>query len=417
MYKKLCFTIFAMAIVALCSSCSSTHEEDYTYSIDRVWWSDSIDTNQDHYVSSKRLNFDVHIQENVTRTINARVFYKLHDASSFTFYAFLGEHTAYGSDTKNPFFVPIGSPNAELPRGYYDFKIEIYEAGKTRIEATTGQKDSVQTSTQRFEQSSNDKNYTIHAQWMDKYDRSNNSYWRYAKLVLNVDIDAPLNKNVYAKLYYKKSVDTTYQLYYQFPTFSIYYNNAQDTVSCFVGTPTLELAHGTYDFKIEMYEAANNILVALVDESTLELNDVKFESEKDDSYYYTISKVWWSNPIDLDGDSYTSFRKLNFEVDVDKNETRTIFAKIYYMPPDTSDYLKYDSTANFNITGSLQSNVYTSNIGLSQTMLDSAKYNFLISIYEPTADTVEAFQTSASSTTDTTLANQKFETPSQDVKK
>ena len=416
MFKKIFLMISALVIFAFCFSCNKTHEEDYTYSIDRVWWTDSIDTNQDHYVQSKRLNFDLRIQENVTRTVNARVFYKLHDASSFTFYAFLGEHTANGSDSKNLFFIPIGNPNKELPRGNYDFKIEVYEAGNTRIEATTGQKDSVLLTMQRFEQSSNDKNYSINVRWSNQFDRSNNSFWRYAKLILNVDVDAPLTKNVYAKLYYKKSVETVYKIYHEFPNFSIYDQNVQDTVSCFVGTPAIELEHGTYDFKIELYESANNILVALADESTPELNDVKFESEKDDSYFYTISKVWWSDQVDLDGDTYTQFRKLNFAVEVDKNESRTIFAKIYYMPPDTSDYLKYDSTANFTITEKLPTNIYSSNIGYS-IQLDSAKYNFLISIYEPTADTVEAFQTSVSSSTDTTMANQKFEVLTHDIKK
>ena len=311
-------------------------------------------------------------------------------------------------------FVPIGDPNKELPRGFYDFKIEIYEPGNNRVEAVPGSADSARISNQRFEESSNDKNYSIQTWWSHKYDRNNNNYWRYALLNLNVDIDAALQKNVYAELYYKKSVEATYRPYHAFSNFSIYSTDIQDTVSCFVGTPDVELESGTYDFRIELYESGSNILVALADESMPELNDIKFESEENDSYYYTISKVWWSDAIDLDNDTYTQFRKLNFKVDVDKNEERTIFAKIYCLFPDSTEYSKYDSTANFKIKGDLSNNLYSVNIGTSSAELDSAKYSFLISIYEPTQDTVEAFQISVSGSNDTTLAKQKFEPFSHD---
>jgi hypothetical protein len=409
--------LFTSIIIAACFSCSKDEEEDYTYSIEKVWWSDSIDTNFDGYAQSKRLNFNVHVQEEVSRRINARVFYKLHEASSFTFYAFMGERDVLGGGADNNFFVPIGSINKELPRGFYDFKIEIYEPKFNRIEASTGSQDSTVLTNQRFEESSNDKNYSIHTWWSDKRDRNANNYWRFARLNINVDIDAALQKNVYAKIYYKNSVESEYRIYYEFPVFSIYWRNIQDTVSYVIGSPTIELESGAYDFRIELYESGSNILVALSDESSPELNDVKFESEKDDEYYYTISNVSWTDPIDLDNDSYTQFRKLNFKVDVDKNDERTIFAKIFYKLPDSTEYNNYDSTANFKIKGSIQSNVYTVNIGTSAVQLDSARYDFLISIYEPTEDTVEAFQTSVSASTNTILAKQKFETRLTDIKK
>ncbi len=415
MFSKICLLFFLLLIIFLSESCKKIEEENYTYSINKIWWSDSIDTNLDGYVSSKRLNFDLHLQENVARTVNARVYYKLHDASSFTFYAYMGDQSTQGGNTDNNFFVPIGKPNKELPRDFYDFKIEVFESNSGRTVAVSDSKDSTQLTVQRFEESSNDKNYSIKTWWSDQYDRNNNGYWRYATLQINVDIDTALTKNIYAKLYYKNSLDNTYQLYHQFPSFTIFDHDSSNKVSCVIGSPTIELQSGTYDFRIEVYESNNNILVALADESTPELQGVKFESEDSDTYHYTISKVWWSDQIDLDGDGYTQYRKLNFKTDVDQNANRTIYAKVFYLHPDSSEYSMYDSTANFNISGTSQNNNYSVNIGGTSTQLDSAEYDFLISIFEPSKDSVEVFEVSANITTDSVLVNQKFEPDSSDV--
>ena len=76
-------------------ACDTTEEPpDYTYVIDNVFWSDSLDGNQDGYIQSKRLNINVHLAENVSRIIEAQVFYKRKESSDFSFY---GSHP-YESD-------------------------------------------------------------------------------------------------------------------------------------------------------------------------------------------------------------------------------------------------------------------------------------------------------------------------------
>ena len=44
------------------------------------------------------------------------------------------------------------------------------------------------------------------------------------------------------------------------------------------------------------------------------MSNQKFESEEEDSYFFTITNVWWSDSTDIDGDFYTSARKINFDV-------------------------------------------------------------------------------------------------------
>jgi hypothetical protein len=152
------------------------------------------------------------------------------------------------------------------------------------------------------------------------------------------------------------------------------------------------------------------------------LNNQKFESEDDDSYYYTISSVWWSDSTDMDGDSFTSIRKLNYNIDVDKDESRTLFAKVYMRlheanPTDSSNYdILYDSTAIFTISGASESDSYFSWIGTdTTTTLDSNRYDILITIYDAISfDTTETAAVSLSGFTEPILNDQYFETTSQD---
>ncbi len=89
MIRKIIFAVFAIVLVFLSQRCKTVEEEpDYTYSIDSVWWSDSIDANHDGFTSYRKLNFDVHLKEDVSRAIRGRVFYQPVEASEFTFYAF-----------------------------------------------------------------------------------------------------------------------------------------------------------------------------------------------------------------------------------------------------------------------------------------------------------------------------------------
>ncbi len=421
MFRYLIVVLLIMTF-ALLYSCNTVEEKpNYTYSIVKVWWSDSLDSNLDGYAQFKRLNFDVHLTQNVTRIINARIYYKLNTASNFSFYAFSGDKLIQGKNKDNNIFVPIGLPNPELERGKYDFSIEIYEKDSDKLKARTDSVENKILSNKKFEKSSSDKSYSITPHWSNIYDGNGNGYWRYARLNLDVNIDDNVTRTVTAKIYYKESSVDTFALYHTIPNFTITDHSSSDTVSYVIGSPTTTLDHGIYDFRVNLYEAKNNMLVAFIDQYTNpnNLKDKKFESEDEDSYYYSIPHVWWSNQVDLDSDSYTSFRKLHFDVDVDKNVQRTIFAKIFVKAdttnePDTLDYSLYDSTANFNITGSNTNDAYSIPVGFPN-QLDSNKYDIMISIYDAQVkDTLQKVETSISGMQDSILAYQKFETAKQD---
>ncbi len=404
------------------NSCNTVEKQpDYTYTIESVWWSDSLDTNLDGYAQFRRLNFNVHLAEEVTRTVQARVYYKLKDASDFSFYAYSVETDVAGGGVNNNLFVSIGKPNKELPRGNYDFSIELYEAGSTRLEAKT---DStfLKLFNIPFEESNNDDTYSLNVWWSNQYDRSQNGYMRSATLNLDIDNNQNLTKNVDIKLYYKLSADTNYTLLNSINNYQVK-GLQPDTISWQIGDPDMILERNQYDFRIDVY--SSNILVAFVDKEDPVLKEVQFETLDEDIYHYTISRVWWSDSVDVDGDSYTQFRRLHFDVDVVENEQRTVFAKLFVLNPDTVSnpdsvqYEKYDSTANFQITGTSTQDSYSIAVGTSQTELDSAQYNFLLSIFEPPnpVDTLDYVAATVSGETDSILYRQKFETITQDTTK
>jgi len=408
-------SLFLIVIVALIFvySCSATEEEDYTYSIEEIWWSDSIDTNADGYFQFKRLNFNLQIVENVTRMIDARLYYRLQGASEYTFYAFSGEKQVVGAGSDNELNMVVGYPNDELPRGYYDFKLEVYELDNTRLETYIAAEDTSLMQHQAFEESTNDKNFSINVWWSDIMDRNQNDYWRFASLKIDVDVDADIQKTLDADIYYKLSSEADYQLYCSIPDFTIFGTDILDTVSCIVGSPSIELDYGAYDFRIELLES--NRLVAILDEVVDELDDIQFEPEENDSYYYSIASVWWGIKDDQDGDGAARSRSLNIDVDVDKDELRSVFAKIFIRHPDSTDYEKYDSTSSYNIFGATSADFFSTDIGSTVTELDSADYDFLITIYENLPDTLQVVEAAISAASESKLEDEKFETIAQDT--
>ena len=424
--KKFIILIPILAIIAIFFSCDTVEEEvNYTYSIDSVWWSDQIDGNADGYPQFERLNFNVQIEENTSQNISGRVYYKLKEASSFSFYAFSEDKKIMGSNEDNYLFVSIGNQNKELQRGIYDFSIEIFQNNQSDIKAEPDSLQLVTLSSKQFEQSANDNTFTLNISWIDKYDRTGNGYNRSAFLVIDANNNEAVTRNLDAKLYYKRSEDVEYQLYKERSNFEIYSDSDNDTIIFLVGVPNTQaeqseytqLEYGEYDFRVDITETGKSSLLAFQDVENPRLSKQKFETEDEDSYYFSIDSVWWSDPTDLDGDSYTSLRKIHFDVNLDKNETKTLFAKIYLRSEDddSTDYnVFYDSTSNFTIRGTKTSDTYSTWIGLDTTKLDSNRYDILISVYDAVIDSPQVAEATVSSILYDVLKLQPFETAVQD---
>lgn len=433
--------IIHFIVILLAASCVVENKEnDYTYSIEKIWWSHEMDGNDDGYVQYKRLNFNVHLAEDAVRTIGSRIYYKLSGASNYSFYAYSSEKQVAGQNIDNEFTIPIGSPNKKLPHGKYDFAIEIYEQNSEHLEAKNGSIDSLVLVNNAIEPPDNDNSLTMSFWWENQYDFNENGYCRHAKLFIDANITRdssnvlPLSKTVIPKIYYRSSKQEKYTLYHKFSETTIAGESLTDTISCVIGNGNEEIGYGnqeltydSYNFLIELYDATNDKLLAFADYLTPELNDRKFETKQNDSYNYSVKNLHWQNNPnnDLDGDKYTTSRILKFDVDVDKeNVKRSIYAKIFLhsdtnVDEDSLEYTQYDSTKTYDIFGGKE-NTITVEIGSksfdSSRNLDSNKYNFFISIFDEARqiDTVETYVASFDFFNDTTLFQQKFEKAEQD---
>lgn len=408
--------IFLLAVLFFAAaSCDTEEDIDYNYYVDNIFWSDVLDGNQDGYVQFKRLNFSVFLIEEVTRNIQARIYYKPQDASTFSLYAITPETEVTGGETENRIFYSIGTPNKELTRDFYDFSIEIYEVNKNRLEAQTDSQ-FTELYNNKFEESGNDNSCFVNFWWSNSYDRDANTYWRHATMNINVYSNNTYNKKVDVKVFYKKSAEETYKLFQTKSDYSVK-GELEDTLKYVFGLPELKLTYDQYDFRIEVYRSDINTLVAFKDPEDPLLNDIEFESDEEDSYHYSFSNVWWSNSVDVDGDQFTHFRELNFDVDVVEDEDRIVYAKVFYLHPDSTDYTLYDSTSYFTVRGITNSDKYKVSIGPTKTELDSNLYNIMISIYEIVNISDRSVELSTSGDNDTLLFKQKFETFLQDTLK
>ena len=412
--------IFLAVAFHFCDVSEVEEVEDYTYSITKVWWTDSVDNNSDGYLTSKTLNLNLDLKENVTRTVLAQIYYKLEDAATYSFYGFSEEYIFEGVNSPLSMEMIIGVPNKELNRGIYEFQIEIYEKDSDRREAIISAKDSNGTvlTGQTFEELASDQIYTLTTWWNQIYDHNENGYARFATLGLNVDIDGDYEKELTANILIKGPGEDEYEPYLSSDKFTIKGTDISDSLNFLIGARGEELSSGMYDFKIELKEIGSFYPVASADaDNDVNLNDVKFELYDEDSYLYSIvsETLNWIDPADNDNDGYTTFRKFVLDVNVDKDATRDMFAKIYVRHPDSTEYQIYDSTAVFQIYGSANIDTIQIPVGTAGVALDSAKYSFIIAVYEDVPDSMKVVEANIGGDKEgDILYMQQFETAAQD---
>ncbi|MFH2031337.1 MAG: hypothetical protein ABIJ40_12100 [Bacteroidota bacterium] len=437
--KKIILMLIPMLMLFLLviSSCDTTEPDkpkNYNYSISKVFWTDSVDNNKDGHTTNRVLWIHVNLEENVTRTIEARLYYKPTLVSTYTYYGSTAELNIDGINSPLTIQYMIGPPiGRELMYGTYDFSVEIYEIGSERIEASATKEDTSVTGSdfltgQNFEALNTDQIYSVKVWWKNIIDKNGNGNAQKAELFVDVNIDDDLTKEVTTELYYKERNDEKYALYAYEGPYQIKYNVDADTVKFKVGEPPNELKQGQYDFKIVVYEEGFYFPVAILDPDAAEPDPMvdslvsrKFETNVDDGYYYTIKSVEWLSGVDANSNGYYAKRSLTMDVNVDKNEQRKIWVKVFYQHKDSARSKEYTTffntdTTSHSINGLNDANdKFTVEIGGitdSTKLLYKSEYNFLVDILEFGAEDI---MTSAGSKTHAVLALQKFETATQDT--
>ena len=126
--------LYIITIAALLFNQSCTKPDiDYTYEIKNLHWTDEgLDHDLDGYATSRTLECQINLLENVERDIVIKVYYKLSETRDYIFYhsyekpGFIG-----GADVT--VLIPVGLVK-ELTEGTYSFLVEVYEKDSKRLE-------------------------------------------------------------------------------------------------------------------------------------------------------------------------------------------------------------------------------------------------------------------------------------------
>ena len=424
MKTRIFLALGLISLILLNPACKK-EEIDYTYDIlDIQWADDGLDFDQDGYITSRNLQFSVSLLEKETRDIEIKVYYKLSETKEYVFYSSTDIVGVVGGEN-TPVLIKLGL-NPELTKGMYSFLIEVYETDNNRIEA------SKEIENMLFERLATDQNYELEAWWTDQYDYDFDEFPRSANLHINVNVTNEVKKNVKVEVLYKKAlIDSAYTSYFKSDYYEI---SAADDDVIVVETDDLprDMGQGPYDFKIIVMEKNVFSPVLIYDgELASSLNLVPFESEWEDFYHYSLNleNTKWVQEVDADGDGFVVSRILRLDMDIEKDETVSIKAKVYRRPvireidedndDDDDDFVLIDSTKYFQISGASISDTIWLPIGNyiadSTLMMDSAKWEIMLSIFEVVPNDTIEFRYAIDSIDNTFFRNLKFELGLEDI--
>lgn len=389
----------------------------YTYSFYNVWWANTVDNDDDGYHSYGELSFDVDVNSG-THSIYARISFKNYLTSTYTTYYTTASFDITGYESGDTYWVAVGAPNSEPERGIYDFKIEIFDANTHQLLVTEGPEDDSDLDNVYIEPAADDgistESYSVYnAWWTDTVDNDEDGYTWYRKLNMDIDCSSGTH-NIYVKVFYKLASVSTYSEYFTTGLFSITEYSTGDAIWVAIGSPNMELTHALYDFKIEVFREGGSVAVATEEpafDSDLDDNLIEYALEDGaNDRTFDVYDAWWSDDVDADSDGYSSYRKINFDIDVSSG-SYPVYVRVYYKTASASSYTTYFTTGAFMITGYNSGDSQWVAVGLPNTQLAHNTYDFKLEVYIPNSATLRAVSEPGD---DASLDNQDFEPVAED---
>lgn len=388
-----------------------------TFSIYSVWWANQVDNDDDGYYYSAQLSFDVDVNSG-THAIYARISYKSYLNSTYLTYYTTETFEITDYNASDAYWVYMGTPNTELSHGIYDFKIDIYDADTDEWLVMKGPEqdsdlDNVYVETAAEDGSSSETYSVYNAWWTDAVDNDGDEYPWYRKLNMDIDCSSGTH-NIYVKVLYKYASGSTWTDYFETGVFAITEYSSGDAIWVAIGSPNAELGHTLYDFRIDVYKEGGSSPVASMDPSgDSDLNDMAAETAVEDGANdrtFDVYDAWWADEVDGDSDSYTSYRKLYFDVDVSSGSW-PVYVRVLYKTASASTYSTYFTTTRYMITGYNSSDAHWVAVGLPNTQLPHNSYDFRVEAWVPGTSAAKA---SSDAADDSSLDNQSFEMASED---
>jgi hypothetical protein len=129
----------------------------------------------------------------------------------------------------------------------------------------------------------------------------------------------------------------------------------------------------------------------------------------------TIKNIWFSNYIDKDNDGYSSYARLNLDLDTNTDDF-SIIVKISVRPHSNISSDPYDiyfQSAPFTINGETTGDAVYTDIGGSNAELTEGHYDFLVQVYS--ASDLSEIMAEVSAATHIDINAIKFENSYQDL--
>jgi len=117
------------------------------------------------------------------------------------------------------------------------------------------------------------------AEWTDEVDNDGDNFYSQANLSVDVDVTTGGEANVYLKIYAKTTSASTYDFIHQTSSFRIVDDNYDDAWSVAISG----FNHESYDFKVEVFFAGDNIVQHEMDKSSdPDLGPINLETAAED---------------------------------------------------------------------------------------------------------------------------------------
>lgn len=128
--------------------------------------------------------------------------------------------------------------------------------------------------------------------WCNSFDKNQDGYLSFSGLCMNLNnTDKGIDK-LRLKLYIREENEDDYYLYFTSKEFEYTQDGNAEQIQLNVGIEGHELERGKYNFRLDIYESDNSVLLASIGPSHKELSLQKFETEK-----YDASEVEFENEI------------------------------------------------------------------------------------------------------------------------
>lgn len=226
--------------------------DDPAYALYDAWWTNLVDADADGYRESGRLTWDADVSNGCTKSVFARIYYRLEGSTSWSLLYTTSCYTITGTQTSDAYYVQLSG----LATGCYEFNVDLFECGGASVVADLYPVDDPNLAAQCFEPVA--QTYSIYdAWWTNVVDADANGYRESGRLTWDADVSTG-SSSVFARVYYRTEGSSTWYLLSTTNCYTITGASSTDTyyVSITSGATTC------YEFSIDILVCGGSTVVA-----------------------------------------------------------------------------------------------------------------------------------------------------------